>query len=220
MNGCGCSRFTAGQVMLGSRNWCEHVTPEKSMRTVIACLFALMSTIPVTAQAQASDRASAGKPHVALADMAGDWEAHAKFWSWKDASAAPTECTATVSAKMIMSGRFLFQNVDGRCMDQPVEAIGVIGYDNASGRYEAASFDNMGSSISLHAGTMNEAGDIVLDLSYQDQVTGQTVHRRTVRRMISEREWVESAHETRNGDERKVMEIRARRIDAPMPNRP
>jgi hypothetical protein len=151
--------------------------------------------------------------------MAGDWEAHARFWTWNDPSAAPTECKATVNARMVMGGRFLMQNVEGHCMDEPVEAIGVIGYDNAAGRYEAASFDNMGTSISLHSGKMNESGDIVLYLSYRDQRAGQTVNRRTVRRMISEREWEESAHETRNGDERKVMEIRARRMDAPMPNR-
>jgi hypothetical protein len=129
------------------------------------------------------------------------------------------ECKATVSAKMIMGGRFLFQNVEGQCMDQPLEAIGVIGYDKATGRYQAVSFDNTGTSISLHVGAMNDAGDIVLHFSYQDQATGETVHRRTVRTMISEREWVETAHETRNGEERKVMEIRGLRIEGSAPNR-
>ena len=152
--------------------------------------------------------------------MAGDWDARAKFWTWKDPSAAPMECTATVSAKMIMGGRFLLQNVEGHCMDQPVEAIGVIGYDNAIGRYQAASFDNLGTSIARHVGDMNDAGDIVLHFTYQDQATGETVDRRTVRTMLSEREWVETAHETRHGDERKVMEIRAWRIDGPVPIRP
>jgi Protein of unknown function (DUF1579) len=147
--------------------------------------------------------------------MAGDWEAHARFWTWQNPSAPPMGCTATVNAKMIMGGRFLLQNVEGYCKDQPVEAIGVIGYDNATGRYEAVSFDNRGTSMSLHLGEMNEAGDIVLRSSYKDQGTGQTVDRRTVRTLISEREWVECAYESRNGDERKVMEIRARRIDGP-----
>ena len=188
------------------------------MRRSIACLSALLCTIPVTAQDRVP--ASPGKPHAALARMAGDWEARAKFWIRKDPSAPSMECTATVSAKMIMGGRFLLQNVEGRCMDQPVEAIGVIGYDNATGRYEAASFDNMGTSISRHVGERNDAGDIVLHSSYQDQATGETVDRRTVRMMISEREWVETAHETHDGDERMVMEIRARRIDGPVPRRP
>lgn len=118
-----------------------------------------------------------------------------------------------------MGGRFLFQNVKGRCMDQPVEAIGVIGYDNATRRYQAASFDNMGTSISRHVGEMNDAGHIVLHSTYQDQATGKTIERLTVRMMISEREWLETAHETRNGNERKVMEIRARRIDRRTPKR-
>jgi hypothetical protein len=49
-------------------------------------------------------------------------------------------------------------------------------------------------------------------LSYVDRATGETVDRRTVRKLTSEREWVETAHETRNRQERRVMEIRAKRI--------
>jgi hypothetical protein len=130
------------------------------------------------------------------------------------------QCTATVRAKIILGGRFLLQNIEGYCADQPVEAIGVIGYDNATGRYEAASFDNMGTSISRHVGEMNDAGDIVLHSAYQDQVTGEKVDRRTARTMISAREWLETAHETRNGDERKGMAIRAQRIDGAVQQRP
>jgi hypothetical protein len=121
---------------------------------------------------------------------------------------------------MIMGGRFLFQKVEGLCMGQPIEAIGVIGHDNATGRYQATSFDNMGTSISLHVGERNESGDIVLHLSYQDLATGASVNRRTVRTMVSDNEWVETAHETRNGADQKVMEIRARRIKVSVPRRP
>jgi hypothetical protein len=73
----------------------------------------------------------------------------------------------------------------------------------------------MGTGISRHVGVRNDAGDISLNSSYQDQATGATVSRRTVRTMISENEWVETAHETRNGSDEKVMEIRARRTTAP-----
>jgi Protein of unknown function (DUF1579) len=190
------------------------------MRRFIACLSVLLCTIFATAQERAPVDASPGKPHAALARFAGDWEARATFWAWKDPSAPSMECTATVRAKMIMGGRFLLQNIDGRCTDQPVEAIGVIGYDGATRRYQAASFDNMGTSIARHVGEMNDAGDIVLHSAYRDQATGETVDRRTVRTMVSEREWLETAHETRSGHERKVMEIRAQRIDgkvAPTP---
>jgi hypothetical protein len=187
------------------------------MRRLIACLPALLWTIFAAAQERPPVGASPGKPHAALTRLAGDWTARATFWTWKDPSAPSMECTAKIRAKMIMGGRFLLQNVEGHCANQPVEAIGVIGYDNAAGRYEAASFDNMGTSISRHVGEMNDAGEMVLHSTYQDQVTGATVDRRTVRTMISEREWVETAHETRNGDERKVMEIRAERMDGAVP---
>ena len=182
-----------------------------------APLFTLLCVIPAIAQEGPAVSAAPGKAHAALAQMAADWEARATFWTWKNQSAPSVECTATVRAKMVMGGRFLLQNVEGHCMDQPVEAIGVIGYDNATGRYQAVSFDNRGTSISQHVGEMNEAGDIVLHSSYGDRVTGETVDRRTVRKMFSEHEWVETAHETRNGEERRVMEIRARKTaDSPI----
>jgi hypothetical protein len=171
---------------------------EMQTRTLLASLLLLLG---VNAAAQRPLPASApGEPHAALARLAGTWEAHARFWS-PDSSASPTECTATVNASMIMGGRFLFQKVEGQCM--------------------GASFSNMGTSIAPHVGEKNDAGDIVLQSSYQDQATGATVKRRTVRTMISENEWVETAHETRTSADQKVMEIRARRATGhDVPRRP
>ncbi len=189
------------------------------MRMLLTSLLLLVWVNPVAAQ-KPLPASAPRKAHAALARLAGNWEAQARFWMSTDPSAPPTECTATVDASMIMGGRFLFQKVKGQCMGQPVEAIGVIGYDNATSQYQAASFDNMGTSISLHVGERNDAGDIVLHLSYQDQATGATVNRRTVRMMLSDNEWVETAYETRNGADQMVMEIRARRINQSVPKRP
>ena len=187
------------------------------MRILLTSLFLLFWMNPVAAQPPPAS--APGKAHAALVRLAGNWEAHARFWMSRDPSAPPTECTATVNASIIMGGRFLFQKVEGQCMGQPVEAIGVIGHDNATGRYQAASFDNMGTRISVHVGESNEAGDLVLHLSYQDPAAA-TVNRRTVRTMVSNNEWVETAYETRNGADQKVMEIRARRINTGVPLRP
>ena len=181
------------------------------MRTLIACLFVSLTTFPLAAQ-QPPPASLPGKPHAALARFAGDWEAQARFWMWTDPSAPPMEVTATVRAEMIMGGRFLFQKVQGQSMGRPLEAIGVIGYNNATARYEATSFDNMATGMARHVGEANNAGDIVLHLRYQNQAGGDTVDRRTVKTMVSSSEWIETAHEIRNGVERKVMEIRARRI--------
>ena len=179
------------------------------MRTLIAGLHVWLFATSVSAQ----ERPAPANAHAALAPLAGKWETRARFWTWEQPSAAPMECTATVTAKLIMGGRFLLQNVEGECMKRPLEAIGVIGYDSATAQYEAASFSSMGPGITRHVGKMNDAGEIVLHSGYQDQTTGKRVDRRTVRTMISKGEWVETAHETRNNVERKVMEIRARRVD-------
>ena len=181
------------------------------MRTLIVCLLVSLTAIPMAGQLE-PPASQPGQPHAALGRLAGDWDAQAKFWTWTNPSAPPMEATATVKAEMIMGGRFLFQKVTGQFMGNALEAVGVIGYNNATARYEAASFDNMGTSIARHVGEANDAGDIVLHLRYQDPATGDTVDRRTVKAMVSTREWIETAHETRNGVERKVMEIRAQRI--------
>jgi hypothetical protein len=187
------------------------------MRTLIAGLGLLLYVVAVAAQ-DPPQASAPGEPHAALAQMAGYWEAQARFWVAEDPATPPMECTATVSARMIMGGRFLFQNVEGQCDGQPVEAIGVVGYDNVTGRYQAVDFDNMGTGISRHIGERNDAGDIVLHSNYLDPSTGETIRRRTVRRMISESEWLETAHDTRSDAERKVMEIRARRTDNRLPS--
>ena len=189
------------------------------MKMLIASLILLLWVNPIAAQKPPPTSAPA-EPHATLARLAGNWEAHAQFWMSTNPSAPPMDCSATVNAEMIMGGRFLFQKVEGQCMGQPLEAIGVIGYDNATGRYEATSFSNMGTSISRHVGERNNAGDIVLHSSYQDQAARATVNRRTVRTLISENEWVETAHETRNGVDQKVMEIRARKANASLRNKP
>ena len=189
------------------------------MRTLLACLPPLVYMNSAAAQKPLPADVP-GEAHAVLVRMAGNWETQARFWIANDSLAPPMECTARVSARMIMGGRFLFQKVQGQCMGQPLEAIGVIGHDNSTGRYQATSFSNMGTSISRHVGERNDAGDIVLHLSYQDQTTGASVHRRTVRTMISNNGWVETAHENRNGSDQKVMEIRARRMTAGGTGRP
>jgi hypothetical protein len=129
------------------------------------------------------------------------------------------EVKATINAEMIMGGRFLFQKIEGDFMGVPLDAIGVVGYDNTAGQFEAVSFDNMNTGMALHAGRMNEDGHIDLRLKYVNQTTGEIVERRTIRELISAGEWLETAYETRNGVERKVMEIRARRMEQGTPSR-
>lgn len=182
------------------------------MRTLIASLPLLLWVVPASAQ-ELPPASAPGDPHAALGRMAGTWKTQARFWAPSKPQSPPMECTATVKAEMIMGGRFLFQSVEGNCGGQLIEAIGVIGHNNATGHYQAASFDNTGTGISLHNGEKNDAGDIVLHLSYKDAVTGETIHRRTVRTLLSESEWVETAYEKRNRAERKVMEIRAWRAN-------
>ena len=61
-------------------------------------------------------------------------------------------------------------------------------------------------------GVLTETGDIEFHNEITDPASGETVSRRTVLRLISEDEWLETVYETREGVERLVREIRAQRI--------
>lgn len=150
-----------------------------------------------------------GEPHAALAKMAGQWEGTLKMWM--DPSAPPMENTFTSSTEMIMGGRYLLENVEGQFMGQTFEGAGVTGYNNTTGQYEAAWIDNMGTTIYRYTGEMNDAGELVLHSTFKDPTTGETVKSRTIRKMVSEDEMLETGYESRSGYERKTMEIRYRR---------
>lgn len=150
-----------------------------------------------------------GEPHAMLGKMAGQWEG--TFTMWMDPSAPPTESAFTSSAELVMGGRFLLESVEGQFMGQTFEGAGVLGYNNTTGEYEAAWIDNMGTMIYRYAGAMNDAGELVLESTYEDPATGQVVSMRSIRKMVSDDEIIESGYEIRDGVERKVMEVRSRR---------
>ena len=180
------------------------------MRTLIASLSIILSAMSVSAQQRPPGDAP-GEPHAALRRFIGDWEAQGRMWRSADSSVPPVEGVVTLSAEMVMGGRFLVEKMTSQPPSRPFESIRVVGYDNLSGRYEGATYDSFGTNIIRPVGEMNEAGELVLSYSYTDLGTGTPVTRRTVRKLISEHEWIETAFETQGGSERRVTEIRARR---------
>ncbi len=110
-----------------------------------------------------------------------------------------------------MGGRFLVEKMASLPPARPFESVRVVGYDNLTRRYEAATYDSFGTNIIRQVGETNATGDLVLSNSYTDLGTGAPVTRRVVRKLIAENEWIETVFETRGGSERRVREIHARR---------
>ena len=180
------------------------------MKTVMASLSIILSAISVSAQQRPPDDAP-GEPHAALRRFIGEWEAQGRMWRSPDSSVPPLEGSVTLSAELVMGGRFLVERMTSQPPSRPFESIRVVGYDNLSGRYEGATYDSRGTNIIRLVGEMNTAGELVLNSSYTDLGTGAPVTRRTVRKVISENEWIETGFETHGGSERRVTEIRARK---------
>ena len=180
------------------------------MKVLIAFLSILFGATPVSAQ-QRPPVDTAGERHTLLRRFIGEWEGHGRMWRSPDPSVPPLEGNVTLSADMVMGGRFLVERMMSQPPSRPFESVRVVGYDNLTGRYEGATYDSRGTNIIRQDGEMNPAGELVFRYSYTDLGTRATVTRRTVRKVLSEHEWVETAFETHRGSEHKVTEIRARK---------
>ena len=177
------------------------------MRTLIASLLIVVASSVSGQQRPPVD--TAGASHAVLGRFAGDWEALGRLWRSSDPSVPPIEGNIRFSAAMVMDGRFLVERMTSQPPSRPFEQVRVIGYDNLTRRYEAAIYDSRGTNIIRATGELTPAGDLVLRYSYTDLGTRASVTRRTVRKLISASEWIETAYETTGRLERKATEIQA-----------
>lgn len=150
-----------------------------------------------------------GEPHEALARTAGTWNVSVKMWMEPDAEPTVTEATATIEP--IMGGRFVRETVEGEFMGRPFHGISIVGVNNVTGEAEAVWYDNHSTTLYTYRGSIDETGgEIRLEGTFTDPVTGERVETRT-RRTIRGDEMVETGWETRDGRERKSMELVYRR---------
>ena len=178
------------------------------MRTLIA--FLTLSASSVSAQ-QRPPVDTAGAPHAVLLRFAGEWEALGRMWRSEDPSVAPIEGSVRFSAEIVMDGRFLVERMASQPPSRPFQQVRVFGYDNLSRRFEGAIYDSRGTNIIRTVGDLSPSGELVFIYTYTDLGTRASVTRRTVRKLVSENEWIETAFESTARGERKVIEIRARK---------
>jgi len=69
-----------------------------------------------------------GEPHKLFASLAGSWTTQTKEWMEPDKP--PAESTGTAEMKMLLDGRFLYQEYNGQMMGRPFTGIGIDAYDN------------------------------------------------------------------------------------------
>ena len=96
-----------------------------------------------------------GPEHAWLGRLAGTWEFTATFWMGP--GGPPTTSTGVAERSTILGGRVMVEKVTSQMMGQPFEGLGMMGFDNVSGKYWGTWNDNMSTGI------MNSTGNCASD---------------------------------------------------------
>jgi hypothetical protein len=117
-----------------------------------------------------------GEPHKLFATLAGSWTTTTK--EWMEPGKPPMESSGTAEMKMLLDGRFLYQEFNGQMMGQPFNGIGIDAYDNMTKKYVTAWMDTMGTGIFIMEGTASADGKtITLRGSHPEPGGGKMTHR-------------------------------------------
>lgn len=109
-----------------------------------------------------------GAPHSALAKLAGEYTTATKFFM--QPGAPPQESTGEAKLWMTLDGRFLAEESSGTLLGQPIKNFRMLGYNNASKRYEGIWTYTMSTSIMSINGTSKDGGKtITFEGSLDDQ---------------------------------------------------
>ena len=150
--------------------------------------------------------ATPGEPHKMFATLAGSWTTTTK--EWMEPGKPPTESAGTAEMKMLLDGRFLYQEYDSQMMGQPFSGIGIDGYDNMRKRYVTAWIDTMGTGIFIMEGTASPDGKtITLKGSHPEPGGGHMTHRAVWKIVDDNNQTFDMYGAHHGGKETKMLEI-------------
>lgn len=184
------------------------------------CLALLILASPVMAKEKKQDKqidpqammevwkqlAMPGEPHKLFASLAGSWTTTTK--EWMEPGKPPIESTGTAEMKMLLDGRFLYQEYNAQMMGQPFSGIGIDAYDNMTKKYVTAWIDTMGTGIFMMEGTASADGKtITLKGSHPEPGGGKMTHRAVWKIVDNDTQTFDMYGAHHGGKEMKVLEI-------------
>ena len=185
-----------------------------------SCLAAFLLVTPVLAKEKKAEKkmdpqemmevwkklGTPGEPHKLFATLPGSWTTTTK--EWMEPGKPPTESTGTAENKMVLDGRFLYQEFSGTMMGQPFSGIGIDGYDNMTKKYVTAWMDTMGTGIFFMEGTASADGrTITLKGSHPEPGGGRMQHR-AIWKIVDDNKSTFDMYGAHHGQkEMKMMEI-------------
>lgn len=147
-----------------------------------------------------------GEPHKLFANLAGSWTTTTKEWT--EPGKPPTESIGTAEMKMLLDGRFLYQEYNAQMMGQPFSGIGIDAYDNMTKKYVTAWIDTMGTGIFMMEGTASADGKtITLKGSHPEPGGGKMTHRAVWKIVDNNTQTFDMYGAHHGGKEMKVLEI-------------
>jgi Protein of unknown function (DUF1579) len=186
----------------------------------LTCLVLLIVASPVMAkdkkQAKQMDQqammeaymklATPGEPHKLFTSLAGSWTTKTK--EWMEPGKPPTESIGTADMKMLLDGRFLYQEYNAQMMGQPFSGIGIDAYDNMTKKYMTVWIDTMGTGIFMMEGTASADGKtITLKGSHPEPGGGKMTHRAVWKIVDNNTQTFDMYGAHHGGKETKMMEI-------------
>lgn len=190
------------------------------MNLAITTLCLMLTVSPVLAKEKKHDKqmdpqammelwkqaATPGEPHKLFVTLAGSWITNTK--EWMEPGKPPTESTGSAEMKMLLDGRFLYQEFNGQMMGQPFSGVGIDGYDNLTKRYVTAWIDTMGTGIFIMEGTASADGKTITLKGSHPEPGGGNMSHRAVWKIIDTNNQTFEMYGTHHGQkEMKVLEI-------------
>ena len=148
-----------------------------------------------------------GAPHENLKAFVGNWDT--KVTAWMDPSAPPETSAGKATYTLTFGGRYLHTDYKGDYHGQPFEGFGQMGYDNVTGKYWSTWTDSMSTGIFVETGDYDAATKTYTMNGPMHDPTVKTgpVPVRTVTRFVDADHHTFEFYETRDGKERKTMEM-------------
>ena len=146
-----------------------------------------------------------GEPHKLFSSLAGNWSTTSK--EWMEPGKPPTESTGTAEMKMLLDGRFLYQEYNAQMMGQPFSGIGIDAYDNMSKKYVTAWMDSMGTGIFMEGTASPDGKTITLRGSHPEPDGGRMTHRAVWKIVDNNTQTFDMYGAHKGGKETKMLEI-------------
>jgi hypothetical protein len=147
-----------------------------------------------------------GEPHKLFASLAGSWTTTTK--EWMEPGKPPTESTGSAEMKMLLDGRFLYQEYNAQMMGQPFSGIGIDAYDNLRKRYVTVWLDTMSTGVFTMEGTASADGKTITLKGQHGEPGGGHMTHRAVWKIVDDNSQTFDMYGTHgHGKETKMLEI-------------